>query len=139
TDPTVHDVIELHRDDFPEPLEQAVRDAELEVVPDVDGLFKVELSQLPAVAAEIERWLANEWQRWVGRERPRRRTINLYERLFRLRMRIEEEGAESATEVVWGLGRCIWNHPDAQIDYPLLTRRVEIELDKHHNLLVSPT
>ncbi len=138
-DPGVYEAIEVHRDDLPETLAGVAAAASVMPEPDVDGLVRLALEDLPAVASEINRWVADEWRRWTERERPRRRTIKLYEALFRLQKRIEEEGTESPTELVWGLGRCTWNHSSAHIDYPLLTRRVEIEIDERLNIVVRPT
>lgn len=138
-DPGVHEAIEAHRDDLSEVFAGAAAEAGVMPEPDVDGLVRLALEDLPAVVSEINRWVADDWRRWAERERPRRRTIKLYEAIFRLQKRIEEEGTESPTELVWGLGRCTWNHPSARIDYPLLTRRVEIELDERLHIVVRPT
>jgi very-short-patch-repair endonuclease len=70
------------------------------------------------------------WKPWADTERPRRRTIALYGRLFMLQQTMEAEGADAALELVWGIGVAQWAHPSGQrVCHPLVAQLVEITLD----------
>jgi len=91
------------------------------------------------------------WQAWAEKEKPRRRTIKLYEELFTLKDRLEAEETSNPSELVWGMGVSAWKVPysdpedgkgkEDKLDYlyPLLTQSVEIDSDPEtHTISVRP-
>lgn len=95
------------------------------------GLWDVrlELGDAPTIKAEAEEWIAGTWLPWALAERPVRRTLRLYQRLFEVAQLSELAGGGQAFELVWGIGvsRCLKD--DHAVDLPLLERLVEIEID----------
>lgn len=81
------------------------------------------------VQNDFKEYVEQKWQPWAEKERPRRKTIDLYTRLFTLK---QELGGvvESPVELVWGVGMGVWKHNDlTTVTYPLLTQSVELQLD----------
>jgi very-short-patch-repair endonuclease len=60
---------------------------------------------------------------------PRRRTIALYQQLYKVFQIVELGGNESPIEVIWGVGVVHWQKDGRVIDRPLLEVRVDLELD----------
>ncbi len=100
------------------------RDAESEA-PRFD--LKLRLEDRPDLAASIERWITDTWSPWSVAELPRRRTIALYQVLYKIFQLLEVGGAESSIEVIWGIGIVQWQKEGRAISRPLIERRVEIE------------
>jgi hypothetical protein len=100
--------------------------------PDGEGKFDIRyrIEDHPDVSVEGNRYLAGEWLSWANEERPRRRSIALYQRLFEAAQLVELGGPEQAIELVWGMGLSRWVKEGALIDLPLLERLVEIEIDE---------
>ena len=91
------------------------------------------------------------WQAWAEVEKPRRRTIALYDDLFKLKGRLEDDETSNPSELVWGMGVSAWkftctrtkdgNGKGDSVDYqyPLLTQVVEIDRDPQtHTISVRP-
>jgi very-short-patch-repair endonuclease len=99
---------------------------------DSEGKFDVRfrIEDHPDVSAEVDHYLAGEWLSWANEERPRRRSIALYQRLFEAVQLVELGGPEQAIELVWGMGLSRWVKDGTLIDLPLLERLVEIEIDE---------
>ena len=91
--------------------------------------LKLRLEDRPAIAASIQLWISGPWTAWSVAELPRRRTIALYQLLYKIFQLMEVGGAESPIELMWGIGIIHWQKDGRIIDRPLLERRVEIELD----------
>ncbi len=99
---------------------------------DAKGQFDVRLrlEDRPEIAREAEQYLSLSWLPWSVGERPRRRSIALYQKLFEVVQLSELGGAEQAIELVWGIGLSRWMKDGAVIDLPLIERLVEIEIDE---------
>ena len=97
-----------------------------------DGMFDIRrrLEDNPQVTATFERYVAEVWLPWTLRERPRRRSIALYQKLFELVQVVELGGPDQAVELVWGIGLSRWVKDACSIDLPLIECLVEIELDE---------
>ena len=65
-------------------------------------------------------------------ERPRRKTIALYNKLFALQQTMAIEGAETPIELVWGMGVALWKKDGARttVKHPLLTQSCEVSLNQ---------
>lgn len=83
----------------------------------------------PHIAEAVTKWIAETWTAWSVSELPRRKTIALYQVLYKIFQLMEIGGAESPIELIWGVGVVHWQKEGRIIDRPLLERRVEIELD----------
>jgi hypothetical protein len=99
--------------------------------PDAPPRYDLTLRLLdrPQVSAAIAAWIAGPWTGWAAEEAPRRRTISLYQQLYKLFQLVEIGGNDSPVEVIWGIGVVHWQKEGRIIDRPLLEVRVELELD----------
>jgi very-short-patch-repair endonuclease len=98
--------------------------------------LKLRLEDRPALKSAIEKWVAGEWSMWSVEEITRRRTIALYQQLYKLFQLLEIGSSESSIEVIWGIGVVKWEKGGAIVDRPLLERRVDIELDEMRGGLI---
>ncbi|ABE37829.1 DNA helicase, putative [Rhodopseudomonas palustris BisB5] len=92
--------------------------------------IRLRLEDWPEIATEIEDYISQSWLPWSVAERPRRRSIALYQKLFEVAQISEMGGAEQAIELVWGIGLSRWMFEGTLIDLPLIERLVEIEIDE---------
>ena len=81
----------------------------------------------PALQSSYKIYLEEVWIPWSKGEIPRRRSVAIYDKLFNLLQTIETEGAESALELVWGIGVAVWQTEKQRVRYPLLGQLVEID------------
>lgn len=95
--------------------------------------------------AEIQRsfdWYVKElWEPWSSSEKPRRRTIAVYNKLFAVQQAISTDGAETPIELAWGIGCAAWKRAGSAlvVRYPLITQTCEIYLNpKSFDLEVRP-
>ena len=98
--------------------------------------LKLRLEDRPDIAKAIDEWTAGPWTLWAAEEIPRRRTIKLYQQLYKVFQLLEVGAAESSIELMWGIGSANWQKNGKLLDRPLLERRVEIELDDAHGGLI---
>lgn len=98
--------------------------------------LKLRLEDRPKIAAAIDMWIAGPWTEWSTAELPRRRTIALYQVLYKIFQLLEVGGAESPIELMWGIGVVHWQKDGKVLDRPLLERRVDIELDDKRGGLI---
>jgi hypothetical protein len=64
--------------------------------------IRLRLEDWPEIAKDIENYISQSWLPWSVAERPRRRSIALYQKLFEVAQLSEMGGAEQAIELVWG-------------------------------------
>ena len=76
----------------------------------------------------LEDYCTTVWIPWAETEKPRRRSIAVYQRLFEIAQRLLQSGGQESAELIWGLGLARWTRPEEAIDLPLLERQVEIEI-----------
>jgi hypothetical protein len=96
------------------------------------GRFDVtlRLEDRPEVAIAAQKYISTEWLSWAEAERPKRKSIALYQKLFEIAQLAELAGAEQPIEIVWGIGLTRWIKDKDEIDLPLLERLVEIEINQ---------
>ena len=84
------------------------------------------------VKAQFDWYLEYMWKPWSQTERPRRKTISLYNKLFALQQAISSEGAETPLELVWGIGHSVWKMDGyaTHVKYPLLVQGCSITLNE---------
>ncbi|HEX9927845.1 MAG TPA: AAA domain-containing protein [Pyrinomonadaceae bacterium] len=81
------------------------------------------------IEADFNAYLSNQWKTWAEAEIPRRRTIELYGKLFALRQQLEGGIADAQLELVWGVGIAIWRMNGVNVRFPLITKAVELALN----------
>ncbi len=90
------------------------------------------------VQATLADYLAGPWAQWSAEERPRRRTIALYNALFALRQMLEGT-TETPTELVCGIGFSTVFRASQRMRHPLLSVQMEIALnDLSHAIELRP-
>lgn len=92
---------------------------------------------LPELQAGFDLWVVEVWSPWAERERPIRRSIALYNALFRIHAAVHaSDGAPP--EIVWGFGLGTWKTGADTIDMPLVEQEVEIEIESGGELSLTP-
>ena len=101
----------------------------------------VYLEGQPATASAIQSWITGPWATWATEETPRRRTIALYQQLYKIFQMVDSGVADSPIEVIWGIGVVRWRKEGRVVDRPLLEIRVDLELDEARGglLRIRPT
>jgi hypothetical protein len=116
--------------------EDCVRSLKIEKADGSDKKFfdvMLRLEDRPAVVEALETYCAGPWAKWAEAEKPRRRSIAVYQRLFEVAQRLLQSGGNESIELVWGIGVARWNHQSEQIDIPMIERAVEIEIADQAN------
>ncbi|WP_158618382.1 AAA domain-containing protein [Candidimonas sp. SYP-B2681] len=92
----------------------------------------IALSEVPEIPEAFEEYLNGPWKQWSDTERPRRKSIDIYKRLFQLQQSLTSEGSEAPLELVWGLGHSTWRTPESSlaIRHPLITRLCDLSLNE---------
>lgn len=91
---------------------------------------RLRLEDRPRLREALDAYLAEVWLPWAEAERPRRRSVALYQKLFQIAQAAEIGAADQAIELVWGMGLTRWRRDGREIDLPLIERLVEIEIDE---------
>lgn len=89
------------------------------------------LDEHPEIQAEFDIYFNSIWEPWSIAEKPRRKTIGFYNKLFAVQQTISSDSADSPIELAWGIGYAIWSIPNSKttIKHPLLTQSCEIYLN----------
>ena len=89
---------------------------------------EINFDDAPERETAFTAYLDKQWSEWSTTEKPKRRSIACYDKLFNLLQTIETEGAETALELVWGIGVAVWKPEQHQsVRHPMLCRLVEID------------
>jgi len=96
------------------------------------------LDKFPDAKSEVDTYVSQTWSQWSQAERPRRETIDIYDRFFSLQQALKLEGSDKPLEVVWGMGVARWKLPPHELDHPLVEQLVELELDEAGAILIRP-
>ena len=89
---------------------------------------RLRLADRPDIARRLQEYMAGPWASWSQPERPRRKSMAIYKRLFEIAQLAELGGTDRSFELVWGIGVSRWRHDGHDIDLPVLERLVEIEI-----------
>jgi hypothetical protein len=85
---------------------------------------EINFDDAPERETAFTAYLDKQWSEWSTIEKPKRRSIACYDKLFNLLQTIETEGAETALELVWGIGVAVWKPEKHQaVRHPLLCRQ----------------
>ena len=117
------------RDDLVARGEARLEDCTASLDPEAAGQFDVRLrlEDRPSLRLAAEAYTAEQWLPWAVGERPRRRAMAVYQKLFEV-AQLSDLVADQPFELVWGLGLARWNRDGIEIDLPLIERLVEIEI-----------
>lgn len=102
---------------------------------------RLALKDHPEVKELFDWYVEYMWEPWAQAEKPRRKTVSFYNRLFSLQQTIESEGAETPLELVWGIGNAAWKKPGVAMSlrHPLLVQPCEVSLNpKTFDIEVRP-
>jgi very-short-patch-repair endonuclease len=97
----------------------------------------VRLEDRPTIREALEIYCAGPWTQWAEREKPRRRSIGVYQRLFEIAQRLLQSGGNESVELVWGIGLTRWSRPEDSIDLPMIERGIEIEIADQSNAAIT--
>ncbi len=86
------------------------------------------VDRLDAQAA-IAKWITEVWAPWSLGELPRRKTIAIYQKLYKILQLVEISGGDKSIELIWGIGCTNWRKGTKFLDRPFIERRVDIEID----------
>jgi very-short-patch-repair endonuclease len=100
----------------------------------MEGRKEVSRSRIednPQIRALFDWYIENQWNPWAVAERPRRKAIARYNKLFTLQQAIASEGAETPVELVWGIGYAAWKKEgfSTSLKHPILTQACEVTLN----------
>jgi very-short-patch-repair endonuclease len=128
----VRTVSETEKDDLVARGEARLENCAEAMGPEASGRFDVRLrlDDRPEIASAAENYISFTWLPWAEAERPKRKSIALYQKLFEIAQLAELGGAEQPFELVWGIGLTRWMRNGFEIDLPLLEQLVEIEIDE---------
>lgn len=126
----VKTVLEVVKNDLVAAGEVRPEDCAATMGREAAGRFDVRLrlEDRPQIAEAAREYIANEWLAWAETERPRRKSMSLYQKFFEL-AQLAEISADHPFEIVWGIGVSRWLKEGAEIDLPLIERLVEVEID----------
>jgi len=96
------------------------------------------LERLTEVQAALEAWRDDVWETWALDERPVRKSIQLYNTLFKLHNMLHGGVAATPPELVWGMGIARWKLPTDVIDMPLIEHLVDLEVQEQGSLVIRP-
>ncbi len=95
----------------------------------------------PEIKALFDWYVEEHWKVWQAAEKPRRKSIGLYNQLFHLYQTLSSDGVENPVELVWGVGMASWKRSAgaAKVEHPLLTQTCDLRLnEKTFALEISP-
>jgi very-short-patch-repair endonuclease len=91
---------------------------------------RLRVEDRPDVAASVEEYIGGPWLSWSNEEKPRRRSLALYQKLFEIAQLAELGGPDQAIEMVWGIGVARWLKDGTLVDLPIVECLVEIEINE---------
>ncbi|MGO9768746.1 MAG: AAA domain-containing protein [Roseiarcus sp.] len=95
------------------------------------------LEDRPPIREALEIYCTAPWAEWAEREKPRRRSIAVYQRLFEIAQRLLQSGGNESVELIWGIGLARWSRPEESIDLPMIERGIEIEIADQSNAAIT--
>jgi len=97
------------------------------------------LEDNPSIQTAFDWYLNELWEPWATVERPRRKTVSFYNKLFALQQAITTEGSETPIEIIWGIGLAVWKPGATAVKHPLISQPCEIVLDaRNFDLEIRP-
>jgi len=103
--------------------------AEIPLLEGKKEVGKQTLNDYPNIQVSFNWYLKELWEPWAAAERPRRKTVNFYNKLFAIEQAIATEGSETPIELIWGLGLAVWKPGSTAVKHPLISQPCEIVLN----------
>ena len=99
----------------------------------------LKLADNPPLLTRLEQWRNTDWAEWVEKEKPIRKSVSFYKKLFKLHT-VLHSGDSSANELVWGVGMAEHGKPGSskRMDIPLIEFLLDIELKDNGTLVLMP-
>lgn len=95
-------------------------------------------ANMPEFRGLWQQYLDGAWAAWAEVERPRRQSIEVYNKIYHIYQRMLAMGDDTPIELVFGVGMARWRVRDERINVPLIEQLVEIELEEDGTLLIRP-
>ena len=109
----------------------------VEAFPDrMDVILRTQ--NLPEFRDLWQDYVENQWNKWAEVERPRRRSIEFYNKIYQIYQRMIALGDDTPVELVFGLGIARWVVQNARINVPVIEQLIEIELQEDGSLHIRP-
>lgn len=108
-----------------------------QAIPDKMDIF-LRIERLTEIKQAYDAYLSGPWKKWAETEKPRRRSIDFYNKVYQIHQRMISLGDDTPIELVFGLGIARWLYNDHRIDVPLIEQLAEIELFEDGTLVVRP-
>jgi very-short-patch-repair endonuclease len=89
-----------------------------------------DFDRVAEVEAQLKAYMATQWTPWATEEKKRRRTIQLYGRLFTLKQQLEGSIIDAQIEIAMGVGMAVWMMAGVRVCYPLVTRLTDIQVNE---------
>jgi very-short-patch-repair endonuclease len=89
-----------------------------------------DFSRRSEVEGQLRVYLTAKWLPWAEEEKKRRRTIQLYGKLFTLKQQLDGSIIDAQLEIAMGVGMAVWNMAGLKVCYPLITRLAEIHVNE---------
>jgi hypothetical protein len=127
--------------------------AEARLLPDLEDIMRpvgadetfpermdvvLRLTNLPEFRALWQDYIDGPWTNWAEIERPRRRSIDFYNKVYQIYQRMIALGDDTPVELVFGVGIARWVIASQQINAPIIEQPAEIELQEDGSLDVRP-
>ncbi|MBK3799327.1 AAA family ATPase [Azospirillum brasilense] len=112
------------------------RDADVAFPEAMDAILRT--ARMPEFRDAWRAYVEGPWAKWAEVEKPRRRSIEVYNRLYKVQQAVTAAGEDNAIELVWGIGVARWQRESMRISAPILEQLVELELLEDGTLTVGP-
>jgi very-short-patch-repair endonuclease len=93
---------------------------------------------LPEFQQLWQHYVDRLWTEWAEVERPRRRSIEFYNKVYQIYQRLIALGDDTPIELVFGVGIARWIVQGTRLNVPIIEQLVEIELREDGSLNVRP-
>jgi hypothetical protein len=101
-----------------------------------DVLLRAE--RIPDFRNKWNSYLDGPWSQWAGVEKPRRKVIALYNKLYQIHQRMVSFGEDNPLELVMGVGVARWHVDGHKVTSTLIEQGVETEIIQDGSFLVRP-
>jgi hypothetical protein len=96
------------------------------------------LRNLPEFQSIWQSYVENKWNAWAEIERPRRRSIEFYNKIYQIHQRLIALGDDTPIELVFGVGVARWMAQGTRLNVPIIEQLIEIELQEDGSLDIRP-
>jgi hypothetical protein len=119
----------IEAEDVLEPLRGGASDEK-------DVLLRAE--RIPEFQNRWDSYLNGSWSEWAAVEKPRRRVIALYNKLYQIHQRMVSFGEDNPLELVMGVGVARWHVDGHKLTSTLIEQGVETEVSEDGSFLLRP-